>query len=359
MPRFVEPATVSVVIPTYNAASWIAEALGSVFDQTLQPIDIIVVDDASTDATTDRVAAASVTSPVPVHLIRLDSNTGSPAPTLNAGVAAARGDFIAVLDHDDVFLPTKLEHQARVLMDDPRIALVFSLFGEYGTANPARDRVQASLRVRRIRRRMQRHTGYYRCDGPIALEEFARSINYVGGFPGFLFRRSAWEQKGGFDERLMIASDYEFLCWLCTQGTVGFVPELHYRKREHGDNLTRASGIQWRLDAVEVLSRYVDFQGTAEMRRVVRSSINMLLLKVAMRLWSSGNQAAARDICATLKRLYPPGWQHYVTPPALRLYAVYFWLRRSPWNIGPEEAARAVRLTHRLEERLSLPGRTR
>ncbi len=343
---------VSVVIPSYNAEAWITEALDSVFNQTLQPTDVVVVDDASTDATADRVTEAAKGAPVPVQLLCLASNAGSPASPLNIGVAAAQGDVIAVLDHDDVLLPTKLEHQARVLEADPQIALVFSLFGDYNATSKQRELAVARARVRRLQRRMIPRAGYFECSGSVALEEFARSVNYVGGFPGFVFRRSAWDARGGFDEGLPVAADYDFLCWLCTQGSVAFVPEIHYRRREHDANLTTRSGIQWRIDAVDVMSQYLDVAAPGT-RHIITRSMSRLLSKMAMRLGSSGHWSAAREVCATIDLLDDNPWRRRTRRPLIHLYAAYFRLRRTPWTIGSEQAAQAVEQAHRLAPKLT------
>lgn len=95
--------TVSVVIPTYNGARFIRDALESVFAQTQLPDEIIVVDDGSTDDTVEVVKQMTKESPHPVRLIKMTHNSGGPAAPINTGIAAAIGEFIAVLDQDDTF----------------------------------------------------------------------------------------------------------------------------------------------------------------------------------------------------------------------------------------------------------------
>ena len=109
MPRNVQnkPPTISVVIPTYNSGPYIDDALASIWKQTLLPDEIIVVDDRSSDGTPERVEALAKRSPVPLRVIRRETNSGFPGRPMNDGVAAANGELIAILDHDDVWLPTK------------------------------------------------------------------------------------------------------------------------------------------------------------------------------------------------------------------------------------------------------------
>lgn len=110
--------SVSVVIPAYNSAAWIVEAVESVLAQSVPAQEIIVVDDGSTDDTASRLApfAGRVT------LLRQENQGVSVAR--NAGVARASGDLIAFLDADDVWHPKKLEIQVAAFVREPALALV-------------------------------------------------------------------------------------------------------------------------------------------------------------------------------------------------------------------------------------------
>lgn len=110
------PATVSVVIPAYNAAEWISEAIASALAQTSPPLEIIIIDDGSTDSTAD-VAGRF---PAPVRLLRKPN--GGPAAARNFGIAAAAGEWIALLDADDRWAPTKLEKQ--LALAEPDVVLI-------------------------------------------------------------------------------------------------------------------------------------------------------------------------------------------------------------------------------------------
>ena len=99
------PPTVSVVIPAYNHERYVAGAMGSVLGQTFADFELIVVDDASSDATWDIVTGFADPR---IHAVRHQANLGAHA-TLNEGIAKARGQFIALLNSDDVFAPRRLE----------------------------------------------------------------------------------------------------------------------------------------------------------------------------------------------------------------------------------------------------------
>src|SRR5919201_1733113 len=107
--------TVSVVIAVYNGARWIAETLDSVLAQSFPRFEVIVVDDGSTDAT----PAVAASYGDRVRYLRQD-NGGQPSAR-NAGIRAARGSYIAFVDADDLWVPTKLQMQVDFLARQPSL----------------------------------------------------------------------------------------------------------------------------------------------------------------------------------------------------------------------------------------------
>ena len=99
-------ASVSVIIAAYNAEAFISRAIASALTQTLPPREILVVDDCSTDGTRAVLDAAAQKNPT-IRVIAMACN-GGPSAARNAGIAQARGDWLAVLDADDAFAPTRL-----------------------------------------------------------------------------------------------------------------------------------------------------------------------------------------------------------------------------------------------------------
>jgi len=106
---------VSVVMPARNAVRFIEQAIRSVIEQTHARWELVVVDDASTDATAERVAAAAAADPR-IRLIRLGQRVG-PGPARNVALADVRGEYVAFLDSDDLWLPGKLERQLCFMRD--------------------------------------------------------------------------------------------------------------------------------------------------------------------------------------------------------------------------------------------------
>lgn len=114
----------SVVIPAFNAAASVRASVESCLQQSLPPLEVIVVDDASTDETTATIQAYFGEA---VKLISLPQNSG-PSAARNAGIAAAQGSFIAFQDADDVWHPEKLACMEKVLRAHPEIEFLFHSF---------------------------------------------------------------------------------------------------------------------------------------------------------------------------------------------------------------------------------------
>jgi glycosyltransferase involved in cell wall biosynthesis len=126
--------TVSVIIPTYNMAGWVKDAVESALAQTFRDYEVIVVDDGSTDDTED------VLAPYRNQIRYMRIAHGGQAVATNTGVTEARGTYLAFLDADDLWMPTKLERQLPSLMADETIGFSctdFSVRSPTGTVMPS------------------------------------------------------------------------------------------------------------------------------------------------------------------------------------------------------------------------------
>lgn len=294
---------VSVVIPTYNGARFIREALESVFRQTLPPREIIVVDDASDDETPDIVSSMIPGAPVPLRLIQLEVNSGGPARPLNTGMRAASGEYTAVLDQDDVFLPDKLEKQAGLLDSYPHLAFAFSYCGSF--TRPGQIMQRPSL-VQELNALGRKKGWHYEIAWKEMLTLLMRDTNFIYGYPGFVFRRRDWERKGGLDESLRIASDYEFLCWLVLQGPAALLPEISYLRRQHGRNLS--DRLYWCiLEALRVKVRYLLKKRELLCDRVFEQGLKADFLYLAHHWLETKYDSLALECLHLYRRLW--GWE--------------------------------------------------
>jgi glycosyltransferase involved in cell wall biosynthesis len=315
------------VLPTYNGAAFIEAALVSVFRQSLLPQEIIVVDDCSTDGTRDIVARVARKAPMPLRLIELPRNSGGPTRPLNLGIATASGEFIAVLDQDDVFMPTKLEEQVACLVSHPDLVFAFSVCGRHDQPDAA---VAAPEVLHALRTGGTPAKDFRRLGGPETLRLLLTHGNFVTGYPGLLFRRKDWQHKGGLDERLAIASDYEFLCWLCLQGNAGFLDRIHYLRRNHAANLCH----RWkdtRIEAERVRARYLARLPGVLADARLSATLRERVFELAFLLRERGHYLdALRHYCISLRAW---GWEAR-TLMAMAKLLPHWLLRRKAAGLG-------------------------
>ena len=136
---------VSVVMPAYNAADFIAAALDSVLAQTYRPIEVLVADDGSKDGT------AAVVRGFGPPVVYLRQENRGPAGARNLALAHARGEFVAFLDADDLWHPRKLDLQVRAMQSEPKLGLLATEVTEETPEGPVPERPElASVSYRRL-----------------------------------------------------------------------------------------------------------------------------------------------------------------------------------------------------------------
>ena len=211
--------SVSIVIPMYNAAPWIEEALRSVEAQTLRPGECVVVDDGSTDEGPELVRRFAEHSECPVRLVE-GSHRGVSAAR-NRGLAEVSGELVALMDADDVWHPTKLERQVAVLGDPDVVACTsgYAMF-ESGTR-----RVVGIVQFRNPDRAIRRWLSY---EG-----------NGMSFSSTVLLRRSAIDELGGFDERVSVCEDLELVTRLRRLGSFRVDRRILLGYRLHPDQSHR------------------------------------------------------------------------------------------------------------------------
>jgi glycosyltransferase involved in cell wall biosynthesis len=201
--------SVSVIIPTFNRAAFIATAINSALKQTCPPDEIIVVDDGSTD---DTPRVLSQFGP-PVTVIRQQNARASAAR--NTGLRAATGDAVIFLDSDDAMMPTCIERCTQVLQDNPEVGVVYGdVYLCDADGNPLAKYSEALPGKR---------------PSGMVLGELARR-NFLTVTS--LVRRSVL-QDDLFDEQLFQAEDYDFWRRLATRCQFQYVDEPFMRYRFH------------------------------------------------------------------------------------------------------------------------------
>lgn len=190
------PPLVSVVMASYHHERWILEAVNSVLDQTMGDLELIVVDDASTDGTVD--ALSGVRDPR-MRVYKLDVNQGA-ASALNIAVQQARGTYVAVLNSDDAWEPNKLERQLEVFAERPELGAVFTsarFIGESGEHLEPKRIWEWSDIFRQVNRTQAGWLRYFLENGNALCH------------PSVLIKREFYLRHGLYDNRLRQIPDLE------------------------------------------------------------------------------------------------------------------------------------------------------
>ncbi len=211
---------VSVVIPNYNYAHYLRGAIDSALGQTYSDIEIIVVDDGSKDD------SISVIEAYGDRITAIRQKNQGVAAARNRGVASSTGEYIAFLDADDAWLPTKVEKQVAK----------FAESSNFGLVHVGVDEVDPNGRS--LVHRLEGVEG----DVSKILVMLGRE-GVLGGGSGAMIRRAVFEEIRGFDERLSTSADWDLFYRISEISQVGFVPELLVKYRVHGTNMHANVGV--------------------------------------------------------------------------------------------------------------------
>jgi len=236
---------VSVIIPTYNRGRTLRRAIFSILNQGYADLEVVVVDDGSTDNTAEVMAA--ITDPR-VRYLPLEKNRGA-SRARNAGLAAAKGRFIAFQDSDDEWLADKLERQvAAAVAAGPGPVTVFHtkvLFGRDSWGTYAYNRVCVLPEI-----------------PPAETYDFHRLVQEINIISpqALLITREALEKVGPFDEDLVNNNDWAFAIELVYNTKVVFIDEPLVMTYLQHDSIMRLkrSGVRSQLRIMQKLKRYPD-----------------------------------------------------------------------------------------------------
>ena len=226
----------SVVIPTWNRAQLVCDAVNSALAQRAGEVEVIVVDDASTDATVQRLEAEFGTR---IRLLRLEHRRG-PGGARNAGTHLARGQFVSFLDSDDVWLPGKLENELKAFARFPGAEAVVSdsrSFFEDEPDGSSRFAVTGLLEATQGEARLARDCEWL----------WTNSMNIVH-MTAITVRREALLKFGEklFSEDLVCCEDWEFQMRLYHGSRVVVLPQVWSHVRRFNDSSRTGRGIPGR-----------------------------------------------------------------------------------------------------------------
>ena len=290
---------VSVCIPVYNGADYLAESIGSVLAQTFEDLRVIVSDNCSTDATPDIVRG--FTDPrVSYH--RNDTNIGL-VGNFNRCLALADGELVVVWHHDDVMLPSNLERKVRVLDAHPAVGLVHSNLW----------RIDAKGRRLRQHWHLESQRDYV-LPGLDVFRDYIMGLArgaliFIGSV---VARRVCYERVGGFRAELPNCCDSEMYMRLALHFDVACLGEPLVSYRHHDESVSsRHVGTAWLLehyDTAEMIFRehLARIPEAAVLRRRVRGEFVRMALEDARYASYAGHMALCRRYLAVAARLSPP-----------------------------------------------------
>lgn len=256
---------VTIIIPVFNAEQYIGDALDSICGQIFRDVEVIVIDDGSTDRTLAMVDEYRELLDLTVFR---QANAG-PAAARNNGIRQARGRYCAFLDADDVMLPELLSAQIELFSTQPNAGLVFTdiaTFDERGTINPARWGFSESSSENILDR--------------LLLDNFITTSAVMAPKDCLL-------HAGLFDENRLVAEDYELWLRLAVRWGVGIVPRplVRYRYITNSLSSNKLYSAQCALNVIETF--------WAEHEEYLRSHTRVYLCSLARHLSNAGTAALA------------------------------------------------------------------
>lgn len=270
---------VSVIIPARNALSYLPQALGSVYAQTFTDFEVTLVDDGSSDGTAEWV---EVLNEPRLTFIR-QPHQGS-AAARNTGLKHADGDYIAFLDADDLWEPTKLAKQVAYLDIHPEVGLVHSAISYIDEKGCPINRVLSA-------------TG----NGYVWAQMLESNLVRCGSTP--MIRRSCFDVVGEFDTSLQVFQDWEMWIRIAKLYPLAVLDEPLAAYRQHPANISKSYGLM-EAHFRKIIERAFQ-DASADYRFLKNRAYGRAYLHTAWRAFYAGNSGAALRLQLQALRHFP------------------------------------------------------
>lgn len=208
---------VSIIIPTFNGSRYLTQTIDSVLNQTFKNFEVIVVDDGSTEN------ISTILSSYSKQINYIYKKRTGPAATRNAGIILSKGEYVALLDHDDIWLPEKLEIEVEFLNNNPQCGLVYT----YPRLIDSEGKI--------IEHEPPSH---FPC-GSVFIDFLKR--NRITTFSATMIRKKVFDSLGFLDERkeVMTCDDYDMWLRITDFFEIQFSPKRTVYYRLHDNNLVK------------------------------------------------------------------------------------------------------------------------
>lgn len=217
---------VSIVLPTYNGERYIKKSIDSILRQTYQNLELVIVDDCSTDQT-NAIINEYAKNDNRIHIIRNNTNQKLPK-SLNIGFSECDGDYYTWTSDDNIYYEEAIEKMVSFLENNAKYNFVFTceeFIDENGN-----------------------HIGYR--EHPQDMNEMYCN-NIVSAC--FLYRKMVHEELGGYDTSKFLIEDYDFFRRAYIKWGMGYIPEILYSYRRHSGSLSETKMIDVRMKKIELL----------------------------------------------------------------------------------------------------------
>jgi glycosyltransferase involved in cell wall biosynthesis len=233
---------ISVIMACHNSSAYLDEAVSSVLTQTRCDLELIVIDDCSTDSTIE-IAKRYEAEDSRVSIISLPVNSG-PAVARNAGIRVARGEWLGILDSDDIAMPSRFGEQMNLAESDKGLAMI----GSNAIS------VDAEGRLIREHRYPTRH------------RELVKSLYSLQAFPphsAMVYRKDEVLRLSAFNPRYAPSEDADLWCRLSEVGSVGSIDKPLVKIRRHAHSISNSEGgmLQVRLGFAALVSHFLRIDG--------------------------------------------------------------------------------------------------
>lgn len=297
-------SSVSVIVPCHNGADFLVDAIASILAQTYPALEILVIDDGSTDGT----EAIATQYAAPVQYIRQDCQGVSVAR--NTGIQASRGDYLVFLDHDDRLLPHALAVGVNCLGKNSDCGFAYGRHQSIDSAGNVVGLTTDAMETQEVSPKVSVANDY--------------TLMLRGEFPvppaRIMFRRQVFEQIGGFDPALTNSQDYD----ICLRTAAQFLACRHNQiiaeYRQHDASKTSTTGVTRKLVFTlrALQKQWSTVQAKPEYRRAYRAGRRhfqrlhgrYIPYEIATHV-KSGNFKAASKAAIALCRYHPQGWLRY------------------------------------------------
>ena len=232
-----ESPLVSIVVPAYNCEKYLPQRLSSIFAQTFQDFEVILLDDCSSDRSTS-VIARYWNHPKVTHISLNTRNSGSTFRQWQKGIAAAKERYIWIAESDDASDPNFLSTLVPVLEKNPHIGLAFCQSYRMN----AKGRVRGTWKSQTDRLDFELFTRDFFMKGIQYIERFMLSMNTIPNASGVVFRRAVYDSVGGVETDIPLCSDW--LTWLkilCRSDVFFCAQPLNYFRKRSDSSMFKAS----------------------------------------------------------------------------------------------------------------------